>query len=138
MDERRQELLNEISQLFSQYRREVPGPHRAWPESMKSRVAELRGTGMKFAEIARRTNLPYYTILKWHDELPESSFRLVKVVAGKKVASVTVARTAEKVASVTEVTSERVTIILPSGVRIEGMGVETLKRLWPTLSAGQP
>ncbi len=68
MGNRKAELLDEISQLLDQYRREVPGRRRAWPESIKQRALELHPLGLNFTQIAKRTGLPYYTLLKWRHE----------------------------------------------------------------------
>lgn len=68
MEDRKTELIAEISQLFEQYRKEVPGRRRAWPESIKLRVSELRKLGVNFRQISIRTKVPYFTVLKWQCE----------------------------------------------------------------------
>jgi transposase-like protein len=131
----RDELLDEISQLLSQYRQEVPGKRRAWPESIKQRARALRGTGLNWAQIANRSGIPYHTVLKWRDDKRAGSFALVNVVPAKrykaKVRTVTVAKpTAVKVPDV-------VTVTMPNGVRIEGVGTVLLLELLPRLGARQ-
>jgi hypothetical protein len=44
---------------------------------------------MTFAQIARRTGVPYYTILRWRDEKSTAAFREMTVVDKRKVATVT-------------------------------------------------
>ena len=68
MDERRQSLLNEIRQIVEQYKVEVPGKRRAWPESIKIRAMKLKTTGVNYHEIAKLTGLSYYTILSWREK----------------------------------------------------------------------
>lgn len=134
MADRSAELVDEISQLVSQYRREVPGPHRAWPESLRSRVIELHELGFNFSEISRKTGLPYYTILKWRDEFTPRAFRMLRVAEKKKVASVAVTDPAAKVGSVAEASTTGAVVVLPSGARIEGLGLEELKAVIPLLT----
>ncbi len=64
-------LYAEISEIATQYQREVPSGRRAWPESIRSRVFALRRSGVRSSEISRRTGLPYYTVLQWKDAGPK-------------------------------------------------------------------
>jgi len=119
-----EQIVSEITEIMDQYRREVPSGRRAWPESIKSRVLSLRRAGVRCAEISRRTGLPYYTVLEWRRG--QSGFvELPVVVEAKKVSTVTVP------------TLGTITVVLPSGVRIEGMCVEVLKAILPSLGRGQ-
>jgi lysozyme family protein len=127
------ELLSEITELLSQYRREVPGNRRAWPESIKQRVRALRGTGLNWTQIAKRTGIPYYTVLNWRDEKKSGSFALVNVVPPhrRKIRTCTVTD-AKREAKVTDV----VTVTMPNGIRIEGVGGALLLELLPKLGVG--
>lgn len=59
MDERKDELLGEVKQIFEQYRQEVPGKRRAWPESIKQRVEELHKLGLSYTQIAKKAGISY-------------------------------------------------------------------------------
>lgn len=65
MSDRAQVLFDEINQLTVQYKDEVPGKRRAWPESIKSRIAELRSLGFTYLEIARKTGMSIATLHSW-------------------------------------------------------------------------
>jgi hypothetical protein len=123
MESAGEQIISEIAQIMEQYRKEVPGGRRAWPESIKSRVIRLRGAGLRCAEISRRTGLPYYTVLEWRKSA--TAFVELPVVKEKKVGTVTVPSLGT------------VTVFLPSGVRIDGVGAELLKALLPALGCGQ-
>lgn len=133
MNEEQTHLVDEISQIYKQYQQEVPGRRRAWPESIKHRVMELHDSGIKFAEIARHTGLAYYTVLRWRDEKAKPGFRAVNVVARRKSATVTEADSG-KVGTVT--VAESVSVILGSGVKIEGLSLAGLRELLPVLGVG--
>jgi hypothetical protein len=144
MGNRKTELLAEISQLLDQYRQEVPGRRRAWPESLKRRVLELHDHDLNYRQIAEGTNLPYYTLLRWAHEKKGPSFEVVNVVAARgrsaklnaEVATVTDATPAARVATVTDASCDStatVTVALPSGVRVEGVPLNFLLELLPRL-----
>ena len=65
MTESQSTILNELVQLRSQYKAEVPGVRQAWPESVKSRIRLLLDDGMTAAEVSRQTGIPYYTLNSW-------------------------------------------------------------------------
>jgi hypothetical protein len=119
-----EQIFSEIVEIMEQYRREVPSGRRAWPESIKKRVLALRGSGMRCAEISRRTGLPYYTVLEWQ----RTSAAFIELPVVMK---------APKVGTVTVPTLGVMTLSFPSGVRIEGMDVEALKALLPSLGVRQ-
>lgn len=127
------ELLNEINQLLSQYRVEVPGGRRAWPESIKSRAMELRNHGLNCTEISRAAGIPYFTVLKWQKEKRKPGFDLVNVVPARrgrrrKVATVTVPGLSVKPVTPASATST-VTVTTPKGLRIEGISDRLLLEL---------
>lgn len=140
MEDRSEVLVSEIAQVLEQYRQEVPGRRRPLPESVKSRVSELHKLGCKSAEVSRRTGIPYFTILQWHRKQKSAGFEVVKVVKSRSaVISRKVGPTrgpiqrSKNVDTVTESTFSTVTIMLPNGTRIEGVGVELLLRLIPEI-----
>lgn len=132
MGDRSSEIISEIKQLHEQYRQEVPGRRRPWPESIKRRALELCALGVNCTQVSKETGLPYFTVLKWKRE-KGAGFSMVKVVAKRKpeVATVTVAKSATE--AVLPAAVATVTVAMPGGVRIEGVSFEFLERLLPLL-----
>ncbi len=60
-----EQIFVDIEQMVLQYKAEVPGKRKTWPESIKRFVRELCGLGFTQADIAKRTGISYYTILNW-------------------------------------------------------------------------
>jgi len=119
-----EQTYSEIAEILSQYREEVPGGHRPWPESIRKRVETLWRLGVRSAEISRRTGLPYYTVLQWRK-------------SGTRFVELPVVVPAEKVSIATTPTLDPLSILLPGGVRIEGVSVDALLVMLPALGVGQ-
>lgn len=138
MEGRQTELLDEVRQIISQYRQEVPGRRRAWPESIKKRVLELELMGLERKEISKRTGISYYTIFNWGAASKKERFEKVAVVQARRVlpktATVTVAR--HRPAHLPGPAFGTVTVTMPSGIRIEGVSADVLKELLPSLVGG--
>ena len=128
-------LYGEISEIAAQYQREVPSGRRAWPESIRSRVFALRRSGVRCAEISRRTGLPYYTVLQWKD-VNRNFVELPIRVDPAKSATVTVPELS-KLRTVTVPDGKDLSILLPSGAVIQGLDVEEVTRLLPALGVGR-
>lgn len=107
-----------------------------WPESIKQRVLELRRLGLNYSEISRRTQVPYFTVLKWRDEKKAPSFEPLAVVPSRsnllKAVTVTVPRSRPR----PQPLLATVTVAMPGGIRIEGVDIEFLLRLFPKLKGG--
>lgn len=144
MGNRKSEILDEISRLLEQYRQEVPSRRRPWPESIRRRALELNGLGLNYTQIAERTGLPYYTLLKWKAEGKKPAFEMVNVISGKSALEtvtepqpVTAAGAIGTVTESTPVTTRStVTVVLSGGIRIEGVDFEFLTKLLPLVQAG--
>ena len=134
-------VLEEIRQLIIQYRREVPSGRRAWPESIKSRVAKLCVLGMTPKKISDHTELSYNTILGWVPEeqrrryrtrqptpadAPSPHFAPVAIREKSAIATVTVAKSPSRLALRPSGANGTVTVTLPDGIRIEGVTPEFL------------
>jgi len=128
-------LYAEISEIAAQYQREVPSGRRAWPESIRSRVFTLRRSGVRCAEISRRTGLPYYTVLQWKDDGPKFVEIPVRVDPAKS-GTLTVPTRVE-VGSVTVPGSRFLSISLPGGAVIHGLDIEAVTQLLPALGVGR-
>jgi hypothetical protein len=135
-------VLEEIRQLITQYRREVPSGRRAWPESIKARVAKLCVLGMTPKKISDYTELSYYTILGWVPEEqrrryrtrqptpadePSPHFAPVAIRDKSAIATVTVAKSSSGLALRPSASNVTVTVTLPDGIRIEGVTPEFLQ-----------
>lgn len=141
------QLLDELREICSQYAKEVPTKRRAWPESVKSRVLRLRFLGVSNHRIAQETGIPVMTLYTWKMPTAEEARRLpapaesdsaphgfvpVRVVKRKTGLPVTGKGRAREKASrlLTVRNSDRrtspptVTVVHPSGLRLEGLSFE--------------
>lgn len=124
------EVLGEISELLAQYRAEVPGKRRTWPESIKSRVIRLRSRGLNFTQISRQTGIPYFTVLAWREK-KKPGFELVNVVSGKSSKMATVTESARQLLVGT------VTVTTFKGTKIEGISESALFDFVTRLESGR-
>lgn len=117
-----EKLISEIHQIATQYREEVGRGRKAWPKSIKDRIVSLFLMGLRGKEIAHRTKVPYYSVLKWRpkkekaSELPVRKFREIAIKPEKpeKVATVTVPSfESKKVVMVTVTTPDGYQIQVP-------------------------
>jgi hypothetical protein len=137
MEDPQSQIFGEISQILEQYRKEVPGKRRAFPESVKSRVLSLQEQGLKCAEISRRSGLPYYTVIRWKIRKQSPSFEVMRVVSGdgkpRLVQSDSVTKSHRRKVNPISKSKElaTVTIAMPGGVRIEGVSLKFLEALLP-------
>ena len=143
MSGRAAELIQEVRQITLQYKAEVPGHRRAWPEAIKKRVTELFSLGLKTRKISEVTGISIHTLLLWKSQLyGGQSFQQLTIIdaAESKAKSLATAK-ANSFATVT-VTKKRgrppkvlspqqldvannvtVTVTTPDGFRIEGVPV---------------
>jgi hypothetical protein len=128
MQDRVADLFDELRQLSTQYKAEVPGGRRAWPKCIKDRVIELAELGVKKPEIADRSGLPYFTVHSWTKSQSRkksaSSFVQVKVVKKKPTRErlpVTVTVKDLRVPTIAASQIATVTVTTPNGFRIEGL-----------------
>lgn len=123
------QIFSEIKQIKEQYAREVSGRRRPWPKSIKDRVWKLNELGHSLHSIAREIAIPYMTLKSWERKRC-SSFRAVKVRGlGASRLPTTVDRlTADRstVEGTTAQDQSSASVILPSGIRIEGLDFESL------------
>lgn len=108
--EKSDELIEQILQIKSQYESQVSGKHKQWPRVIKDRIVSLFHSGMKIHAIAERTGISPHTVASWTAKMNRKSFREIKV----SVAAKAVAPTPQKF-------NGTVTIVSPSGYRIEGI-----------------
>lgn len=113
-------LFDELSQLVEQYKIEVPSGRRAWPVSVKERVKGLLSAGSTYQEISNRSGISIATIYSWRFRAGGSEFLPVKIVApkSKPIPTVTV-RKSDPIKPSPAIPT--VTVVMPSGLRIEGL-----------------
>lgn len=139
MSSRAAELIQEIRQITSQYKAEVPGHRRAWPEAIKGRVAELFGLGMRPKKISEATGISSHTVSLWKSQFKrKQEFHQVKIIDSrsksiaiaepKSLATVTVRKRRGRPPKTRSQPLEAsnlvtVTVTTPEGFRIEGLPV---------------
>ena len=120
----KEKLVEEIKQIITQYQSEVGRGRKAWPKSIRTRVEELFGLGLRGNAIASLTGLPYFTVLKMRPEkvkaakpveaARKASFHRLEVASKKSHEIATV--TATNLESKKTVT---VTVTTPDGYQIQ-------------------
>lgn len=143
MSGRAAELIQEIRQITLQYKAEVPGRRRAWPEAIRKRVTELFSLGLKTKKISEVTGISIHTLSLWKSQINGGqSFQQLKIIdaAESKAKSLATAKTnsfatvtvAKKRGRPPKVLSPQqldvannvtVTVTTPDGFRIEGVPV---------------
>lgn len=141
MSDRVSALFEELSQLIYQYKNEVPGRRRAWPVSIKERVAELRRSGVTFMVISKKSGISIATLYSWKLKSTNSKFLPVKVVEKKSqqpISTVTVRgkRSSIMNRSIPESAIPTVTVVTRSGLRIEGLGAGDILELIAKIELG--
>lgn len=142
MDAKIASLIDELTQISEQYKSEVPSRRRAWPQSIKKRIFELRRLGVGASRIAAATKIPIQTIYSWHSrKLDVGTFLPVPVVERKsesKTPTVTVRkkRIPTKVQSGAHQNFPTVTVVTPSGYRLEGLTFQMMRELITAAEAG--
>jgi hypothetical protein len=81
MSKTKEELLSEIEQMLVQYRQEVSGRRRAWPNSIQKSEVELFRLGLSGSDISKQTKIPYYTVLRWRTAKPRAGFKELKIIS---------------------------------------------------------
>jgi hypothetical protein len=142
MDERVATILNELKQICEQYKSEVPSRRRAWPQSIKKRILELRRLGVGASSIAEATLIPIQTIYSWQNgKSDDGTFLPVPVVKRKKAIkspTVTVRRKRRPLEKppANNQSPPTVTVVTPSGYRLEGLTYQMLRELLIAVEAG--
>jgi hypothetical protein len=131
-DQNTAQVLEELQQICAQYELEVPTLRRAWPKSVKERVAHLRQQRVPFPDISDATKIPLNTLYAWSvkekkrevaRETAEGS-RFLQVTVNPQVPSRTEAPITRKRRKYRTKNTSTVTVVMPSGVRLEGLSVE--------------
>lgn len=128
MDDQVSEIFQQLNQICDQYKREIPGRRRAWPKSIKDRIFALQRAGVNAHQIAKQVPVPYMTIVSWNtSEKRRGSFLPVRVVRSHKPTTVTVVgRGRPRKTNLPVVAVPTVTVVTPSGIRVEGLGADVV------------
>ena len=133
------ELIEEIKQISIQYNSEVGRGRKAWPKSIKDRVAKLFDSGLRATAIAEQTGLAYFTVLKWRPaghkktsrRKSQKGFKELAIVetAPSPIVSVTVPQTPAKPTFDQESEIATVTVTTPEGFKIDVRGIALAAKL---------
>lgn len=140
-----EQLISEIIQIKNQYVVEVGRGRRAWPKSIKERVARLDEIGVAPKVVATRTLIPYDTIVLWrynrrhgvHGRLKTGFHELKVAPAQAHLAAPTVGILKSVTVTVPEIEIPRtpphpssgLRLTTPSGFIIEGLDEKSAVRL---------
>ncbi len=117
MTERSENLIQEIIQIREQYFAEVgEDKRRAWPKSIRDRMLELCSQKYNRKELAKRTGIPYETIMQWL-YVQRHATKMFQPVHIQD--DVTVTPNSPPMPIKTELNST-VTVTFPDGCRVEG------------------
>lgn len=120
-------LISEIVQMREHYFAEVGSDaRRAWPKSIRERILLLDAMKVNRKEISHLTGVPYETIMQWRyqeNKNEKRRFHTLEVRAAKN-ATVTVAPK-----NLSAPSCATVTVVTPTGYRIEGATDEVVKVL---------
>lgn len=138
-------LISEIKQIKAQYVAEVGSGRRAWPRSIKERVASLDELGVPIKSLAGKCDIPYDTMILWRYKRKREAIRQsdgfheltvgaqAQVPAISKSGTVTV--TKSKISTTTPASEARLRLTTRSGLSIEGLDVESVMTLLARLEA---
>ncbi len=134
-------IISEINQIKAQYVKEVGNGRRAWPLSIKKRVAELESLGLSAKSVAGGTGIPYATIVLWRFKRRKAgAFKEVRVVPAleaPKPAAISISKSSSVTLPNLEMPSPRgLSLRTPSGFVIENLDESSVLKLIATLSAG--
>lgn len=147
-EERARQLLREIREIFVQYQREMPRTRAPWPESIRTRILELWRLGVTSNQIARETALPAQTLYSWRQRMnrektPAPGFKELPVaIKGKRRRSRFEIKVDDerrrRALQLSQLESRptraahkgpTVTVVTPSGLRLEGVPLEHAARI---------
>lgn len=148
MVEEIERIVSEINQIKKQYVAEVgSGGRRAWPKSIKDRIARLDELGVRGKQIAECSGVSYETIMSWRCKRKKKNgkgpisapafrpaFHEISV-ANKLLTNATVT-VAESGISGAKVSKNQMRLQTPEGFVIEGLSEEGILRLIHDLRSG--
>jgi hypothetical protein len=141
MTTEQRQILDELQQICEQYRREMPSKRKPWPESIRERIFQLRDLGLSFHTISVETGIPAMTLYSWGPDGKTrkrrkrgGAFLPVKVVEAATPTTVTVKHDTRPPPEESRRSLGTVTIVLTTGIRVEGLDVASAADLLRRLS----
>ena len=140
-----EEIIDEIKQICAQYKVEVPEARRVWPTSIRDRVSALRQLDLSSREIAERTGIPRATVyVMWarkryrkHNKETKGQFVPIPVNPRREIKRMHLAESNSETnptAGMISTKQEALTVMLPGGIRVEGLTLESIVELSRRLS----
>ena len=125
MTEQAEILIQEITELRSQYVAEVGEGRHKWPRSIKERAEKLDEMGIPAKQVGLKTGIGYETLLQWRykrrHEL-KRKFHEIQVKAVAKIGTVAVPKV-EGEKKILKMGT--VTVTTPEGFKIEMSDIES-------------
>lgn len=120
----RDQIVDEIRQLCSQYQSEVPSRRRTWPRSIRERVLQLLQLEFSCEEVAGLTGIPAPTIYSWKPRMenPTPGFLPVQVVAKKTLPE---RKSPPPRRRECKKPAPTIIVIAPNGTRFEGLDLRS-------------
>lgn len=141
MTNEQRQILDELQQVCDQYRREMPGKRKPWPESIRERILQLRDLGLSFHTISVETGIPAMTLYSWGPDgktrkrkRPGGAFLPVKIAQVAPPTTLTVKHDIRPAEEERRGSLGTVTIVLTTGIRVEGLDVAAAADLLRRLS----
>lgn len=138
-----EQLLRETQEICSQYAGEVPSRRRAWPQSVRKRVFQLRQLEVPFEVIGQATGIPINTMYSWgltrrqkkKTEPEPATFLPVSVPSAPSLLPAQPSRAPSRRGRKRFIPT--VTVVVGSGIRLEGLTVEDAIRVARELGPGE-
>lgn len=136
-------LLAELWDLFIQYKREVPGQRRPWPESIRERISRLWSLGVTCHQISSESGVPVQTLYSWRQRIKkqksERGFTQIPIARSRRRTNFQIQQDESRHSSnhqlsqleslTTTPVQPALVITLSNGVKIEGLCFEQVQIL---------
>jgi hypothetical protein len=138
-------LISEINQIKAQYVVEVGHGRRAWPVSIKRRVAELESLGLAAKSVSTGTGIPYATIVLWRFKRRKAEafkeVRITPALEAAKAEPIAISKSVSVTLPNLEMPSVKdrpqgLSLRTPMGFVIENLDQSGVLKLLSALSAG--
>lgn len=136
-------LLSDLRQIFIQYKKEVPGKRKPWPESIRERILKLWALGVTNHQISSESGVPAQTLYSWRQRLKKqgatTGFTEILITRSKRRSNFQIQQDESRhsskhqlsqlVSSAMMPTHSAIIVTLPNGIRIEGLCYEQVREM---------